>query len=71
MKLTEYALSVEGILALHDPALRSLYDLKVCHIVVTAHKSPEKGYVRYLYNATRTLCLHDVSGETSRNVVEA
>lgn len=62
-------ISAEGIMALHDPTLRALYDLKVSGMSDDPFMSQYLG-CRCLSNVTQTLCLPDGSSETLKNVAE-
>lgn len=62
-------ISAEGIMALHDPTLRELYDLKVSGVSDDPFMSQYPGY-RCLCNVTPTLCLLDDSNETLKKGVE-
>lgn len=56
-------------MALHDPSLRALYDLKVIGAQFLSVSFLNSD--RYLFNAIQTLCSHDGSCGMSRNVDEA
>jgi hypothetical protein len=58
----------EGIMALQDPTLRALYDLKVSACGGLLHVLIVK--LRCLFNVIRILCLLDDSKEMSKNAQE-
>ena len=62
---------MEGILALHDPALRKLYDLKVRRISISSYQNTEfilpSYHHRYLFNVILISCLRGAYEEMSRN----
>ena len=62
-------LIAEGILALHDPALRALYDLKVGRLIcLRINFCFLRRFYRSSCNAIPTSCLHAAYGVMSRNV---
>jgi hypothetical protein len=58
----------EGIMALHNPELRELYDLKVSACGILVHDLIVK--LRCSFNVIRILCLLDGSKEMSKNAEE-
>ena len=64
-------LIAEGILALHDPALRALYDLKVGRLIcLRINFCSLRRFYRSSCNAIPTSCWRGVSDETSQNEEE-
>lgn len=50
-KILKYFASAEGIMALQDPNLRALYDLKVCLVIIRTTAGLNWIPERYLFNA--------------------
>ena len=63
---SNFLTTAEGIMALHDPHLRSLYDLKVRMVPLVQRTELRHGH-RYLFSVILISCLLGESNEILRN----